>query len=314
MILFNSEGLRPGWSLLLYLFLVGLISVMLALLVKPGGHALTASNLARSEMIGCIAFLAAALIMARVESRPFASYGFARAGFLPQLLSGLVAGLVFLCALVGVLSLTHHLIFEGPLLRRDGALPRGLAWLLVFALVALQEEFSTRGYLQVTLARAIAGLTRTLAPAFRHAEAFAFWLAALILSFGVFMGLHLANAGETVIGIFAVGLAGLTFVFSLWRTGSLWWAIGFHTTWDWAQSFLFGVPDSGTTVANRLLASHPAGARWLSGGTAGPEGSLFVLPTFLLVCLTVHLLYPRAGAVQGQGKAEDASHEHLTES
>ena len=33
----------------------------------------------------------------------------------------------------------------------------------------------------------------------------------------------------------------MVFCLSLWRTGSLWWAVGFHAAWDWAQSFLYGV-------------------------------------------------------------------------
>ena len=61
-----------------------------------------------------------------------------------------------------------------------------------------------------------------------------------------------------------------------------------HTTWDWAQSFLFGVPDSGSISVGRLFASHPTGNPMLSGGTDGPEGSLLGLPVLLLVILVVH--------------------------
>lgn len=83
--------------------------------------------------------------------------------------------------------------------------------------------------------------------------------------------------------MFAVGLFGLTFIFSLWRTGSLWWAIGAHTSWNWAQSFLYGVRDSGNMIRYHLLASRPIGKPLLSGGTTGPEGSIFVLPTLALL-------------------------------
>jgi len=41
-----------------------------------------------------------------------------------------------------------------------------------------------------------------------------------------------------MIGLVAGGLVGLLFSYSLWRSGSLWWAIGAHASWDWAQSFL----------------------------------------------------------------------------
>ena len=54
-------------------------------------------------------------------------------------------------------------------------------------------------------------------------------------------------------------------------------------TWDWAQSFLFGVPDSGILSQGRLFATHASGRVLLSGGVDGPEGSLLVLPVMLMV-------------------------------
>jgi uncharacterized protein len=69
----------------------------------------------------------------------------------------------------------------------------------------------------------------------------------------------------------------------LWRTGSLWWALGFHAAWDWAQSFVLGVADSGAMVQFHLLGTHPQGKALLSGGATGPEGSVFVLGILGLV-------------------------------
>src|SRR5208283_2480032 len=95
------------------------------------------------------------------------------------------------------------------------------------------------------------------------------------------------------IGELAAGLAGLVFCFSLWRTGSLWWAIGFHASWDWAQSFLYGVPDSGMMVPHHFLATHPVGKPILSGGATGPEGSIFIVAILALVALIIFLTLPR---------------------
>jgi membrane protease YdiL (CAAX protease family) len=114
-----------------------------------------------------------------------------------------------------------------------------------------------------------------------------------------FGSIHLANSGESPAGLIAAGLIGLVFCLSLWRTGSLWWAIGFHTAWDWAQSFLYGVGDSGSTIAGHWLISHPAGRTILSGGATGPEGSVFVLPTIALAGLGVLLLKDKDAHVPG---------------
>ena len=60
-------------------------------------------------------------------------------------------------------------------------------------------------------------------------------------------------------------------------------------TWDWAQSFLFGVPDSGTLATGRLFATHAVGKPWLSGGIDGPEGSVLGLGMFLIMFLAIRL-------------------------
>ncbi len=126
----------------------------------------------------------------------------------------------------------------------------------------------------------------------RHSEALGFWTAALL--FSILFGLgHTGNPGESPIGEVCAGAAGLLFCFSLWRTGSLWWAIGFHTAWDWSQSFLYGVADSGLMVQHHLLATHPAGKPILSGGSTGPEGSVFVIVVMLIAVIIIVTTLPR---------------------
>ena len=168
------------------------------------------------------------------------------------------------------------------------ALRYGLLWALAFFLVALAEEYLLRGFLQFTLARGLAGIASILRLPASLARALGFWTAATLLSFLFGFG-HRTNPGESPVGLFAAGLIGLVFCLSLWRTGSLWWAVGFHAAWDWAQSFLFGVPDSGGLMQHHLLAAQPRGPVLWSGGLTGPEGSLFVLPTILLIVLALLL-------------------------
>ena len=160
-------------------------------------------------------------------------------------------------------------------------------------LVGLFEEYLTRGFLQFSLARGVAGIVAAVAPRSRWARTIGFWVAAAVFSVGIFAAGHLANKGETTVGIIGVALAGLNFVYVLYRTGSLWWAIGFHATWDWAQSYLYGVHDSGLAMEGHLLASHPAGATLLSGGATGPEGSIVVVPVLLLTMLVIRTTLPR---------------------
>ncbi|HEY1470510.1 MAG TPA: hypothetical protein VGF61_15815, partial [Candidatus Acidoferrum sp.] len=68
---------------------------------------------------------------------------------------------------------------------------------------------------------------------------------------------------------------GLLLCLFLRRTGNLWCAVGFHLGYDWGQTFLYGVPNSGLLPSQTLLNASLSGPRWLTGGTVGPEASIF---------------------------------------
>jgi len=104
---------------------------------------------------------------------------------------------------------------------------------------------------------------------------------------------HLFNHGESPIGIFSVVGAGLLFCLSLWLTKSLYWAVGLHAGWDWSQSYLYRVPDSGQVASGHLFATHPSGGLIWSGGPTGPEGSIYVIPTMAIVALGVWIAWSR---------------------
>jgi CAAX protease family protein len=140
-------------------------------------------------------------------------------------------------------------------------------------LVGLYEEFLFRGYAQYTLSKGIG-----------------FWPAAVVLS-GVFGGLHLSNSGEDWVGAASVFVFGMFACFTLWRTGNLWFAVGFHAAGDYAESFIYSVPDSGTLATGHLLHSSFHGPAWLTGGTVGPEGSVLSFVVFVLAFILFALVY-----------------------
>lgn len=120
-----------------------------------------------------------------------------------------------------------------------------------------------------------------------------FWRAALLISV-VFGAAHLGNPGENVLGILQVVVTGLLFCLTIRRTGNLWFAVGFHAAWDWAETFFYGTPDSGLVGVGRFLNTSVRGPDWLSGGSAGPEGSVVALLVLLLFALLIHLRFPKA--------------------
>jgi membrane protease YdiL (CAAX protease family) len=298
----GKDGLRAGWSLLIFL----LIFAALAFSVNVIGRKIypTSPHSANpqseipigfgfiNESIPLLMTLLVTWIMSKIERRPNSVYGLGDRRKLSRFLAGLAWGMICLSLLILTLWKTGFLVFDGRLIFGGDILRYGAIWLVGFLLVGLLEEYLTRGYLQYTLTRGLAGIYEW---AFKtpHSKALGFWTSAVILS--ILFGLsHSSNPGESPIGLFAAGLAAMVFCLSLWRTGSLWWAIGFHTSWDWGQSFLYGVADSGTMVQHHLLATHPAGKPILSGGATGPEGSVFILAVLALASLVIVFTLPRS--------------------
>lgn len=297
-IFIGKDGLRAGWSLLIFVAIFAAIAFCIQMIAHKFGPPPPKRGAELSPAFGYIAetlnfglVLLVTWIMSKIERRPIAVYGFGDRRKVSHFFAGLGWGVACLSLLVLMLWKTGLLVFDSRLLTGIDVLRYGAIWLLGFLFVGLAEEYLTRGYLQFTLTRGLAAIYR-LAFKTTRGEVWAFWTSAVI--FSILFGLgHSNNAGESPIGLLSAGLAGMVFCFSLWRTGSLWWAVGFHTSWDWAQSFLYGVADSGLMVQHHLLATHPVGKPVLSGGTTGPEGSIFIVAILAIASLIIIFTLPR---------------------
>ncbi len=290
----GPAGLRTPWAILIFFALFALASRTFSVLLLPfyprspiapsAMSDIAAGPFFLGEVPRVLAVAFATWILSRIERRPVAQYGFGDSRKLLHFLAGLAWGGAFLSLLVLALRLAGFLTFDRRLLFGPAMGQYGLIWLAGFLLVALFEEGLLRGYLQVALGRGCAALLGLLHV--RDAERGGFWIAAVVLSLVFGLG-HRFNPGESALGLASAALVGLVFCLSLRLTGSLWWAVGFHASWDWAQSFLYGVADSGFLIQHRLFATHARGAPLLSGGATGPEGSLFLLPILTLAAIAV---------------------------
>ncbi len=222
-----------------------------------------------------VSLVLATWIMARRQHRSIGDFGLPLAeAFGWRFWLGAVFGFGMLSALLLALHETGNFDVAAVALTR-GAVPYyAIAWGGVFLGVAFAEELAFRGYLFYMAAQRIG-----------------FWRAAFALSVG-FAVSHIPNQGETPIGLLHVLATGFLFCFALRRTGSLWFVIGYHAAWDWAESFFYGTPDSGLIAAGHYLNTSIHGPSWLSGGSAGPEGSLVSIAVLALAALLIHLLFP----------------------
>jgi uncharacterized protein len=277
-IFFAPDGLRVVWRLTLFIALVmALRSAVTFALHAFHVHLRATDFTARSEIVrdglAFLVVLGATAIMGAFEKRSVGDYGLPlRSALCLRLFEGLLWGFAAECATMFILYFTGNLSFQGLDQRGSAALYYAAMWGVAFMMVGFFEESFFRGYPQFTLAQSLG-----------------FWPAALILS-AVFGLAHIPNQGETWIGGLSAGLAGLLLCVSLRLTGNLWFAVGMHASWDWAETYFFGVPDSGNPAVGHLLNTTLSGSKWMTGGTVGPEGSVVEL---LVVSALLALLFVR---------------------
>jgi hypothetical protein len=329
----GSQGLRAGWSAVLFLILTVLFMVTLGsvatAVAKSFQHAkagsFTPGTAIISELAGFFAILGAGAMMAVIERRRIRDYYLAGPRRTLHFACGLAMGLATLSALVGGMAWGGWLQFGAAALSGGQIFSYAALWGTAFLLTGFFEEGIFRGYLQFTFTRginfwwalgiigaiclellltakgngvwgvycfALLGLAPCLLLHLKKSEGAPFWQAAWVTS-TLFGFIHTGNNGENWIGIFAAALVGFIFCVSVRLTGSAWWAIGCHASWDWAETYLYGTADSGMVAQGHFLTTNPVGNALWSGGADGPEGSLLVLPVILLLLVAILAIYGR---------------------
>jgi hypothetical protein len=329
----GSQGLRAGWSVLLFVMLTLLFlfalgraaTIIFKNLPHTNAGSFTPFRVIIGGVVEVLALLGAYKLMALIERRHFLDYNLGGPGQLVHFLGGLAAGFVSLSALVGALAWGGWLHFGSPAL--SGAQIFGFAalWAVAFLCTGFFEEGSFRCYLLFTITRGInfwwaLGIAGAVCLwLLLTAKGNGVWGVYIVILLGLapclllhlkksagagfwqaawvtsmlFGFLHTFNGGENWIGIFAAAAIGFVFCVSVRVTGSAWWAIGCHAAWDWAESYFYGTADSGMVVKGHYLTTSPAGHALWSGGADGPEGSLLVLGVILLLLVALIFLYGR---------------------
>jgi membrane protease YdiL (CAAX protease family) len=227
-----------------------------------------------SRVLAFLYLAIAAWIMSKIEKLEWGDYGLpSKKAFRIDFWAGCLWGIAALSVLMGILWLTGAYRIEGFALGGAQIWRYAVLWGIMFLIVGLLEEYSLRGYTQYTLASGIG-----------------FWPAAIIFSV-LFLSAHIGNPGENWMGLTDVFVIGMFLCFTLWRTGDLWFAVGMHAAWDWGLTYLCSVPNSGTTAVGHLFNVRMQGPTWLSGGSAGPEGSIVNLIMDILMFFIFALFY-----------------------
>jgi membrane protease YdiL (CAAX protease family) len=276
----NDQGLRAGWRIVMYIVMVLIFSTAMNFALDkifhlPKTDSPAPGQIFLQEFLLFVLVFLPACFMAWLERRSVGDYGLPfHSLFGKRFCQGCALGVVEVVTLMGSIAVFGGYSFGSLDLHGSGIFKWGLFWALLFAVVGLFEEFAFRGYLQFTLADGIG-----------------FWPAAWILSLG-FGAVHLGNKGEGWVGAAGVAMIGLIFALALKRTGNLWLVVGWHAAFDFGETFLFSVPNSGAVFPGHLSNATLHGPTWLTGGTVGPEGSVFSFVTMAAAALFIHKTFP----------------------
>jgi CAAX protease family protein len=265
----GPSGLRAGWRLVIFFGIVDLLFEARGMVIRRALGGLDTITLYVLKQATRFLFcLLAAWLTGKFEKRTIADYGLPwRQAFRLRFWQGMLIGFAALSALLAVMGAAGVFRLGSIAVSGTDLWTYAAVYGAICLVIGFSEEFFYRGYAQFTAASGIG-----------------FWPAAILLSayFGVN---HLGRATETWMGALNAGLGGVLFCLFLKRTGNLWFPIGFHTSFNWAQVYFYGVPSSGQSVPGHLFNSTFSGPAPLTGGTVGPEGSW--LCTLMLAGLAV---------------------------
>ncbi|HET9768610.1 MAG TPA: type II CAAX endopeptidase family protein, partial [Thermoanaerobaculia bacterium] len=233
-VFFGPHGLRAGWSLLIYVLATQAIGAALFLAIQrvwslPDQPAWTPGLLIAAELMQAAIVIAVTVMMGRIERRSLAAYGIPlRRAFGGRFWEGAGWGVGSCLLVYALMAAAGGYSVQGLATHGVDALRWTLLWALAMLCVGLYEEAHFRGFQLFTLSRGIG-----------------YWPAALLLSLG-FGALHyFQKPNETWLDFVNVALIGLFFCFSVRRTGDIWFAVGWHFTFNFVSMGVMGSPNTG---------------------------------------------------------------------
>jgi uncharacterized protein len=256
----NDQGqLRSGWWILVFLVLF-LASQWVYAPLSKGLQQIGA----RKDWLAplpVVFVLLVTWICMRLRRQPLSGIGLRLdTRWLRQVLCGVAFGATEMLAVSALIVLAGGVRFQLDPARGFASLAYGI-WFFTWA--ALLEELLFRGFV---FQRLVDGIGPP---------------AALLLMATLFAGAHWGNPGmdgsslavasvDNALGAIVLGLAWL-------RTNSLALPIGIHFGWNWTQGSWLGFDVSGLAQSGWWLPQLLGQPSWLTGGSFGPEASLFAV-------------------------------------
>ena len=215
-----------------------------------------------------LAVLTAAVILLRLERRPFSDLGLSLKGHASGLWYGLLMAILLYLLGFGISVVLGEIEVTGLQFKPLDLLG---SWVF-FLLVALFEEILMRGYI----------LGRLL-----HTNMNKFL--ALFISSALFAFMHIFNPEIAFLPMLNLLLAGMLLGASYLYTRNLCFPISLHLFWNWIQGPILGYQVSGNNFTTSMLTLRMPEENVLNGGAFGFEGSLIC--TVLMIVFTILIVW-----------------------
>lgn len=253
----------PLIRLLLILLLFGLLATPLVLLVHPGR-----ANWGVIALIGGLVVLllvSIAIVERFTVGASLAATGLGPRNAVRDFILGAVLGAVLFSAVVAELAIGGHYAIVSV-----HVTPALLSTVLLVVVAAALEELIFRGVV------------------FRLIEEWAGTWVALAVSAAIFGVVHGANPGATWVSTLAIALeAGILLAAAFVIARNLWFPIGLHFAWNFAEGPIFGTQVSGHDFGANVVTARVTGPPLLTGGSFGPEAGLCAIVTCLVVAIVL---------------------------
>ena len=182
---------------------------------------------------------------------------------------GLLIGLVLngFCALIAMINGDFTLRFS------QFEIFPAIGLLFAVFVQSSAEELLCRGFMYQRL------LKSTNSPAF-----------AIIFNSLFFAALHLFNNGMSILPFYCIFIFGVLTSMIVYYFDSLWMVMGLHAMWNFTQSILFGLPNSGINVPYSIFKiGDSVKGSFAYNPTFGLEGTILSSVLMTICCVALYL-------------------------
>ena len=125
------------------------------------------------------------------------------------------------------------------------------------------------------------------------------WPVIAILGNGLFfLVIHLGNQGITVFSMLIMILVSIIYSLIVYYFDSIWIPIVAHTTWNFTQSILLGLPNSGMVFPVSIFKIDSGTANFAFDPVFGIEGSILAIIIHIVLCAALFLYGRKKGALE----------------